>query len=498
MLRQVLILFSGSVFGKFLGIVKEILFAFFFGTSAVTDAYRATITATLAPIHLFTSEALNSVFIPQFCKYRENKDSSAWTLFNGMGLLLFCISLIIGCTLYFLASTCISILFPGFTGNQFRLAVSMLKIMALGIPFYVLSALFISLEIGSGQFRLAALRPLVQNIGVILALIIAFLVKKPIWIAWGFTGTYLFYSLYGLGRVIITGILETRWFRYWNNIQLVAKRFWETMQPMIFFSILIQANIILEKAIASLIGPGAVAAIDYARLLPETAQVLLIAPIGLVSLSAMVNLQHNEVKERSDRISAMVLLILIPLSCFVLVSSSDIIQTLYKRGAFRAESVLQTSKALSGMVIGMWAVCLSYVLQKVYNARLRNREVLRIGAAGICVNALFNLLAYRFLGVFALGLGYSLNGIVMVSLYVRGIGKMKIMWHIAKLCLYSLFPYMAVAILLNKYNLSPIITLSVQMLWSFVFWGSIFLFAPISREMILQFTARLISLRRKI
>jgi len=93
-LKQLITLSSGIALGKLTGIVREILFAALFGTTAAADAYRASLTAALAPIHLFTSETLNASFIPQFRKEREQMKTSAWSLFNGLGLLLFFISLV--------------------------------------------------------------------------------------------------------------------------------------------------------------------------------------------------------------------------------------------------------------------------------------------------------------------------------------------------------------------------------------------------------------------
>ncbi|MDH4027773.1 MAG: hypothetical protein OEU95_02935, partial [Nitrospirota bacterium] len=197
MFKKVLTLSSGSAIGKLFGIVREVLFAAFFGTSAVADAYRAAMTATITPIHLLTSETLSSTFIPQFRIDRKNNNSMAWALFNGIGSLTVFFSLIIGCGIYFFASTWAALLFPGFAENQFNLTVQMLKIMAWGVPLYSISALLISLEIGSGRFALAASRAFVQNIGIIIAILLAVWTRNPVWIAWGFTGTYIVFAFWG-------------------------------------------------------------------------------------------------------------------------------------------------------------------------------------------------------------------------------------------------------------------------------------------------------------
>ncbi len=477
--------------------MREILFAAFFGTTAAADAYRAAMTATLAPVHLFTSEALSATFIPQFRNDRQNRDPSAWTLLNSVGFALIIISLIIGFILYFSAQTWVHLLFPGFTSVQTGLAVKMLRIMAWGVPLYVLSAILISLEISSGLFRLAAFRPLIQNLGIIIAIVIAFFGERPVDIAWGFTGTYILFSLFGTVRVVKKKILENNWYSYWTNLRPVLTRFWNAMKPMILFSILLQCNILVEKAVASLIGPGAVAAVDYAKMIPETAQVILIAPLGIVSLSSMVTLQESEVRDHCDNVSTITLLLLVPISCFILISAPDVVKIVYGRGAFDESSIFLTFQSLRGMSVGMWAVSLAYVFQKVYNARIRNREVLRIGATGIFANAVFNIVAYKYLGIFAIGLGFSIGGIISLGLYIRGIGTLRRFTEAARICLIGFAPYCIIGFLIgSRFKWTPVSGLFIQILWALAYWGVLFWAFPASRKSLAHFFEKLTSLRQ--
>lgn len=487
MLKQTLNLFWSGAFGKLIGIAREVLFASFFGTTAAADAFRAVFTTTISFSHLFTSEAISTAFIPQFRIDSEKKDNSEWSLFNGVGLLLFIISICIGFLLYFFANTWISIFFPGFKDAHLMLSVEMLKIMALGVPLYVLSALLISLEVGSGQFHLATLRPLVQNTGIIMAIIIAFKGGQPDWIAWGFTGTYLIFILLAAIWISKRGILKPGWYRHWEHIQSVAKRFWNTMKPMAVFSILAHANVVLEKTIASLIGSGAVATIDYARIIPDTIQFLIVVPLGLVSLSAMTNLSSAEVSNRSDKITTMGLLLFVPLSGFVLLSAPDIVRLFYGRGAFDEASVIRTAQALRGMSVGIWAVCIANILINIYNARLRNYEVLRIGIWGISANALFNVFTYQYLGVMAIGLGFSLGGIVMAWFLIKDVEGMISTLKTAKICLLGSIPYIVIGLMINSLNYPQTLNLLIQMVWILLFWGGIYFVFPISRNMLKLF-----------
>ena len=148
------------------------------------------------------------------------------------------------------------------------------------------------------------------------------------------------------------------------------------------------------------------------------------------------------------------------------------------------------------MSVGMWAVSLAYVFQRVFNARIRNREVLRIGTTGILANVLFNVIAYKHLGILAIGLGSSLGGIITLWLYIRSIGSLKKFIQTGRICLIGVLPYCIIGFLIkNSYNWTPLTGLPVQLIWAMISWGIIFWAFPASRNTLRYLFEKLISLR---
>lgn len=495
MLRQFVTLVSGGVAGKLTGVAREVLFAGHFGTSAVADAFRASLAATLSFAHLFTAEAVNAAFIPQFRRDCEAQHGAAWALFNGVGALLLIGSVLLAVTLQLAAAPAVTLLFPGFSAAQADLAAAMLRIMAWGTPFYVASALLVSLELGSGGSHLASVRPLLQNAGVIVAIVAGATTGRPLWVAWGFTGSSVLLAGYGAVRLVRRGVLIPGWHRHWEALGAAAARFWSAMRPLLLFSAVVHGNILLEKAIASWIGPGAVATVDYARLIPETAQALLITPLGLVSLAGLAAIPEREAHRHADRMLSVALLVVVPLSGWLLLAAPEIVRVLYGRGAFDDASVAATARALRGFAFGTWAVSLAAILQKIYNARLRNAQVLRVALVGLGTNALFNAVAYRFWGVFALGLGASLGGIVMTWLYLRGMPGLASTARTAKICFLALPPYVAVGYALAPERDGAWITLLGLTAWTALFWSALFVAFPALRAILQDVRLRVQSLR---
>jgi putative peptidoglycan lipid II flippase len=60
--RAFILLFSGSVLGKLVGFLREILIATIFGTGTYISAYRVAQTATLIPVEMFLSNSLEAGF----------------------------------------------------------------------------------------------------------------------------------------------------------------------------------------------------------------------------------------------------------------------------------------------------------------------------------------------------------------------------------------------------------------------------------------------------
>ncbi len=141
--------------------------------------------------------------------------------------------------------------------------------------------------------------------------------------------------------------------------------------------------------------------------------ILIAAPLGMVGLSALSGLDPDLVRQKVGQIANIVLIFTIPISLFIACNNVDIVHILYARGAFDQESVEVTSKILLGFSIGMWAQVLSYYFIRVLNSQLRNTEVLIYTSISILVDVGIKLLLYKNFGPMVLGLGHSVNFIVL-------------------------------------------------------------------------------------
>ena len=419
MFKAFLMLFSGSIIGKLVGFLREILMAALFGTGTYVAAYRVAQTAMLMPIEFFLTNSLEAGFVPLYVRYTKDDPKRAEALLSVIVMLFLLLAGIIFLFLFFCSSWWVRILTPGMNDAGKILTASMLRVMALAVPLYILGMLMAYLEMAHGRYLTASLRSTIQSVGLISGSLLAIYFKNPLFLAWGFVFAYLFYLVWLLCGLYNLGLLRFKASFSRDLAKETFSAFWCSVRPVLIVPLLIQGNIAIERIVASLIGSTSIAAVDYAKFVTETVVILIAAPLGMVGLSTLSGLDSDSVRQKLGQIANIVLIFTIPISLFVACNNVDIVHILYARGAFDQESVRVTSKILLGFSIGMWAQALSYYFIRVLNSQLRNAEVLLYTGVSILIDIGIKLLLYRNLGPLALGLGVSMNSIVLLLLTIR-------------------------------------------------------------------------------
>ena len=413
MFRAFLVLSSGSVIGKFIGFLREILMAALFGTGTYVAAYRVAQTAMLMPIEFFLTNSLEAGFVPLYVRYAKEDPKKARAFLTVTVMLFLLLAGIIFLFLYLGSSWWVKILAPGMDDTSKALTASMLHVMALAVPLYILGMLMAYLKMAHGRYLTASLRSTIQSVGLISGSLLAIYFKNPLFLAWGFVFAYLFYLLWLLSSLYNLGLLHFKATLSRHLAIETFRAFWKSVRPVLIVPLLIQGNIAIERIVASLIGSTTIAAVDYAKFVTETGVILIAAPLGMVGLSALSGLDPDLVRQKVGQIANIVLIFMIPISLFIACNNVDIVHILYARGAFDQESVEVTSKILLGFSIGMWAQVLSYYFIRVLNSQLRNTEVLIYTSISILIDVGIKLLLYKNFGPMVLGLGLSVNSIVL-------------------------------------------------------------------------------------
>jgi len=470
--RWFLSLSGGALASKVLGLAREILLARWFGTGPVADAYRGSLTATLSPVHLLTNRLVQTCFIPLYAAHRRDAPDRARALFVLLLVFFVALGLLLGVLLLQLAGPLVGLLLPGFDPGRRELAAAMLRVMALGVPAYLYVSLLGSLGAAQEDFAIPSLRPGLQNLGMLALIAAAALTGRPVLAAWGFSGSYLALALGATLLVWRRNEWPPRAALDGALLRATAGELWRLFRPLLVVSALAELQILTERFLASLVGAGSVAAMEYARFVTETSHTLLVVPLGLIGLGHFATLEPPALRAKTDRTLARIWLALLPLSAFLVLNGEGILRLLYLRGRFDLDSLAVTGRALAGLGAGLWAFSASWFLQRVFNARLQNVTVLRGESLFALASLAAMALLYRPLGVLGLALGPAAGGLAGLAYYLPRLpGPLPASRRSFLLVLAALPGYCVLSWLLGRAAGSGLWALALQALLALLWWG---------------------------
>lgn len=414
-----------TVASKLLGIVRESLMAWAFGTSGLVDAFRVAQSGTFMLMHLLGGSVLDSAFVPTFKHLLSTgRTRLAWRTAQQArralwiaGALL-CIGLLVGGRLW------TKVMAPGFDPERARLTTIFFAMMALTVPLALGTNLLTAVSNALYRFRIPALRALVQNLAVLAGIVIALLLGArghpgaavaPLGISLpAAQAAMLLLLVLALRGVQVPHTHGTR-----ARDRLIWRFFGITLVPGLALVFLEQANWIVERMVASQLSEGSIASLDYARFLVETPLVTIGVGITQTLLPTLSDLNATGDRERFANSVRTLLLAcmwaLLPLSVWLLSFGQDLIRVIYARGAFDETSVRTTTAALTGFTVGLWAWFGGTILQRAYYAQRRLRVLLPLTLLGLGTFAALSFHWAPRMGVRGVSTAFSVANILYFS-----------------------------------------------------------------------------------
>jgi putative peptidoglycan lipid II flippase len=425
MFQSVRILLFGGVTGKALGILRELISAALFGTGFVASAYRLAQSAFFIPVQGFLSDSLTSGFVPAYARDRQSHNERSEALFSGMHVVLLLGSAFIATLVIGFARMWVNLLAPGFDAGTASLAVELVRVMAAAMPLYAITALYAAADLAAGRAAKSAARATVQSAGLIVGTIVAWWLDRPAFIAAGFVAAYLVLAIWGAVTATSNGL--RLWPRPgdWPLAWVALSKVWSAYRVLIWVPALMQLHFIVERRIASVANPHAIAALDYARFVSDTAVLLLAMPFGLAGLATMAAASEDDYRAAAWQSIRLLLYAGIPISLALSYHAAWVVRIAFARGAFNAESVLVTSSMLQTLAVGLGAQLLGYAAVRFMSARGKNRRVLAITTAGVVANIALNYFVSTKIGVAGLGLAASANNVIVAALALMSLGLLR-------------------------------------------------------------------------
>ncbi|NNF99763.1 MAG: murein biosynthesis integral membrane protein MurJ [Desulfobacteraceae bacterium] len=428
---------SATLISRIFGYVRDMVFAYFFGTGLISDAFIAAFRIPNLLRRLFGEGSLSIAFIPVFTEYLLRSGKPEAFKLAGAAIRLLSVILVFIVIAGVLASPFIvHLIAPGFgqRPDQLNLTILLTRIMFPYIFFISLVALCMGILNSLGHFAGPAIAPVLLNLAMIGAM----------FAGWAFTDSQISRVVWLSIGVLVGGVLQLAlqfWvvirykIEFWRHTSLFhrgLKRVGVLMVPATFGAAVYQINILVGTLLASLLPAGSISFLFYADRLvqfPLGVFGIALATAVLPSLSRQAAAQnYKSMKETFAHGLRLVCFITIPAMIGLIVLREPIVAVLFNRGAFDDSSTRLTATALLYYALGLWAFSAVRIVVSTFYALQDTKTPVRIAVISLVANVILSIILMRPLLHGGLALATTLSSILNLGLLLymlrRKMGQM--------------------------------------------------------------------------
>src|ERR1041385_3221340 len=170
--RSAFMVGAGILISRIIGVVRQRVFAYYFGNSLAADAFNAAFRIPNFLQNVFGEGALSASFIPVYANLLARKDErEASRVASAVLTLLALVTSIIVLAGVLTTPYIISVIAVGFEGERRELAIHLVQIFFPGAGLLVMSAWCLGVLNGHRKFFLSYTAPVVWNVAIIAAML---------------------------------------------------------------------------------------------------------------------------------------------------------------------------------------------------------------------------------------------------------------------------------------------------------------------------------------
>ena len=418
MRNMLLSVFLFTLLAKGVGFLRDVVLATYFGLSDVSDAY---LLSTSVPLILFTiiAAAVNANLIPFYTKIKVSNGVSAANVFTSRLLNVMGLFLIFAIVLITMSSQSVVKLFaPGFSFHTTQLASGFLTITSVSVLFTLIFNVMKNILQVYDRPNYQTVATIPMNIVVIVGIVVGYSTSNYFYMVYAFVIGSILQVLVLKSGLVSAGFSYHFQFRTDKNI--IA--FGALSLPIVFQSLFMQANQVVDNNIASRLLVGGVSAIIYAKQLENLVYSSLIVVVLIIAFPRLSKYYYEEDYRRFDVMAwdaiTLTLTCTIP-ACFALFYFTEpIISLLFERGNFGFEEVVITASVLKYSAVGLLFLAINQFLLKLFYIRESVRLTVGIQLAGLIVNIFLTIGFYNLtqLGLSGVSIATSVSYFVVSML----------------------------------------------------------------------------------
>jgi putative peptidoglycan lipid II flippase len=410
---------------RVLGLVREMVSAYYFGVSGKINAFTVAIQIPNLVRALVADAALSGAFVPVFSELLERGERKrAWRVAST----LFWLTLLVlgGITALFILLAPLLMRPFGNPGGDFDLAVGLSRVLFPIVVLLGLSGIVVGILNTYQHFALPALAPVAWNLVIILGLVLGVPRIDDE------NGQLYLYAGVVVAGTLVQLLLPIPWLRRLDGrLTMVldwrdpaVRRVLALMLPVTLTIGLVNVNFLVDTLFASrLLDPElAPAAIDKAFRLYMLPQGIFAVAVTTVLFPTLAQLSARGdtpgLRRALDGGLRQIAFLLVPASLVSIVLAVPIVRLVYERGEFTAEDTTIVAQCLQAFSIGLVFNGWMLILNRSFYALQTNWIPTGIALGAVAVNAGLDAVLYR-LGIWGIPLATaSVNVFAAATLLV--------------------------------------------------------------------------------
>ena len=377
--------------GRGLGLIREVIFANYFGLSAEYDLY---LVATVLPITINTIVLYiaQNYFIPNYSTAKKKSEGEAIS-FTGFTVWFFLFGgIIISLILFVLSDKIFSVYLPDASAKSLESTIGLFKIVLLAIPIFSVSSVFSAYLQARFEFRLPSLSQLLLNIALII-LVLAFHSSIGVKaIAIGYVAgaiLQLLLLLYFVQKEI--NLFQFKFFTKKKYLQFISG----SLILIIVIESISQLFMFSDRYFYKSVEAGGIAALNYAihlYLLPLSIISMAISTAIFPSLSKSIYAETGETEKHLNNFFSINTLLFIPITIVIIYFGDTIIRVLFERGEFTTHDSEMTYSALKIYAFSLIFFSSYTVLNKLIYSKKLIGYLLLVAVISISLKILLNFI----------------------------------------------------------------------------------------------------------
>lgn len=432
---------SGILLSRIAGLVRQKVFAHYFGASLAADAFNAAFRIPNLLQNLFGEGVLSASFIPEYVGLIATKrDEDANRLAGAVLAALAFVASVLVLAGVLLSPLLVGLIAPGFTGEKRELTVRLTQILFPGAGLLVFSAWCLGILNSHRKFFVSYTAPVVWNIAMIAALV-GFgggttQARLAVIIAWASVAGSALQFFYQLPLVLrlAKGMKPNVGFSSES-----ARRVFRNFTPAFVSRGVVQISAFIDAFIASWLPTGSVATLAYAQVLytlPVSLFGMAVSAAELPVMSSAVGTPEevaSYLRGRLDGGLERIAFFIIP-SVIALLALGDVLSAvLFESGRFTRNDSIWVWQILAGSTVGLLASTWGRLYSSTFYALRDTRTPLYFALVRVLLTSVLGYFAAlylpallgldRKLGVAGLTATAGLAGWVEYSLLKRAMTK---------------------------------------------------------------------------